>query len=571
MLGQEFLLLRKRRNWYTGLVMNEPPPLGLSPVIISRREWWLAALVAVLMALFALWTVLAGVRQTPPDQDYLYTNIPDVLDSQVYYAFIDQNARGRVLHSNLFTAESQRPVLFNPAWLVLGGGQRLFHAQPTTVFFAANVVAGIGLVLTIFFLVSHLFTGWWRWCCLVACLLSGGLGGAWVLFLLPGSSFITYLAQPEVVALLPADVTQPAGFVWSTLAHAPHYILSLTILLWLWLAVWKGWRPWWGPVATTVLGFIHPYDLVLLFGVIIGGLVLAFLLGTLSPTQARRQLLTMGWFAIGTVPVIVYYLWAMTAEPVLRQWYVQNVLNAPNVIALVFGYGPLLVLAALAYRRGLHRTEPGLLVATGWALTSLALLYFPGLPFQAKMISGLSIPLTLLAVAQARAFIQSSSIAMKRYRAAGLVILAIVGTMTSVVFTQRAVASQRVEKRYHYAPSALIQALRWVEQHSEPQAVVFGDVLTGNLVPQFAARATYLGHNIQTIGFAEKLQLTRQWFFTTGDEVEKKSAWLKTEGITFLVWGPYERRWGAFQPSTLPNLKLVFQADGVEVWQRIVD
>lgn len=524
-------------------------------------------MVAIVAVGLALVPVLIGAHRTPPGQTYLYTNVPDVFDGQIYYAFINENARGHPLYTNIFTSEPQRAVLFDPLWALLGAAVRFGHLSAQTAFFGANVIGGLALILVIWYLLCHFFSGRWRWICLGLVLLGGGFGGLDLLTVRAGSKLIGLLADPATIRFLPADITQPAGFTWSVLAHAPHYSISLVLLLIAWLSVWKGWRPWWGMIATTALGFIHPYDLVLLFGVLGGGLTLALLRDRLEVSTARTQLRAMGWYLVGAVPVVLYYLWALISEPTLRQWYQQNTLNAPNLVALLLGFGPLIALAAPVVRTTRRQLETPMIIVLGWAFASLILLYLPAIRFQSKMLAGWNIPLSILAVSTfQRLFHRVVGIGARMMLMTALIAL-LCGT--AVIFNMRLVISQRSEANYHYTSNDEVAVLRWIGQHSQPGAVVLADVLTGNLVPQFAARPTFIGHNIQTIDFQRKLQLTRQWFFATAEDSARKEEFLVTRHIDYVVWGPNERRWGAFDPRQIATLVPVFHSGDIAVFQRL--
>lgn len=542
------------------------PRPWLGSVTISRREWWLAGTIALFMALWASGPTFVGYLHAPTGQEYLATNIPDVFDSQVYYGFIAENARGHALYTNLFTSEPQRATLFHPLWLGLGLLSRLTGWTAPAVSIGANIGFGIGVALLLWYLVSHFVGGGWRFITYALVLAGGGLGGLVLTTWRTGSTFIDLLVRPEALRTLPADLTHPGGFTWSTIAHAPLTTLSLGLLLVVLLVVWKGWRRRWGMMAVMLLGFIHPYDLTLVFGILGGSLLIGAWRNLLTPEDVRAYLKTIGWYFVAAGPVVAYYAWALWAEPVTRQWYTQNALLAPNIIALITGYGALLVGGITMVRRWWRTSTMTLLPIIGWTLVGFLLLYLPIIRFQAKMMATWSLPLAILTAM----LCQRAWIDRRRWRPAVVLVL-LMSLSTAVIFPLRMIASQRSEPRYHYAADGTIAALRWISEHGSSQDVVLADVLTGNLVPHYAGRPTYIGHNIQTIDFERKLRLTREWFFATDGDIEAKQRFLASERVSWVVWGPNERRRGALRPELLTSLQPVFQGGETTVFKHTDD
>lgn len=546
--------------------MEQPVPI-LSGARITAREWIITSVIALIAVALSCFPILTGLQQRNGDQ-YLFANVPDTSDTQVYFAFIDQNAQGHILYKNLFTSEDQRGVLFNPLWLVLGGVERVTHMSAVEVFTATRAVFGWLLVLLIYYLISHFIQRpAWRTVAFTVAVFGGGLGGILLLIYHADPRLVWIQTQTPILRSLTADITYAAGFTWLTLQHSPLFIISQMLLLGAWLRVWRGCSNGWTVIMVALLALIHPYDPALFFGVLLGRLILGILSNRLSRNDVLHALRQIGVLLLAMIPAVIYYVFAILADPVIRQWFHQNFLLSPPLTSLIGGYGILSLLAFLGSRRAFRGTPPSFLLVT-WLVSALLLTYLPLIPFQAKMISLLNVPIALLSV-----FAVQGIFAKYRHGISRIVVTVLCGLSicitfsTVIVFPFRVAASQRAERTYHYASSSLIDALQWARNTTPPTSVILGDFFTDNLVPQFAARTAYIGHNIQTIQYQQKLYLVRHWFYGSNGDVERKEAFLRDQHINFVFWGPNEKKRGLFSPDELPSLHLVHQEGDIGVYQ----
>lgn len=531
----------------------------------QRREWLWAAVVGVVVSAWTLWPTLTGLRQAPPQSQYLYTNVPDTSDTQVYFAFIDQNATGHALYRNIFTSEPQRAVLFNPLWLLLGGLAHFFRASPEIIFTVTRVVGGIGLVLLVYAAIAHwIAEPRWRLAALVLVVVGGGFGGL-LLALRTGDPRLVWIqTQTPLLRSLPADVTYAVAYTWQSIAHSPLFVTAQLLLLGTWITIWRGGRIVVAAVLTGLLAFIHPYDPALLLGVLLMSLVFGVITHTLDQSVVRRRLATIGWLLVATLPAAGYYLWAIWREPVIRQWFHQNILLPPPLTSLLAGFGVLSVLAYLGAR--LVWRDRARQPVVWWLMSALMLSYLPLIPFQAKMLSLMNVPIGILATIALRHWWSTWWRTRRLLTAMVAALFAIITISTTILFPLEISRAQPVEPKYHYASNDLLQSLIWLRDTTPADSVVLGDYFTDNLVPRYARRTAYIGHNLQTIGFPRKLSLVREWFFGTADQVDEKSDYLQSERIDYVVWGPNERRFGPFNPASIPGVIEVYRQGEITIF-----
>lgn len=542
-----------------------------SSVLISRREWLLVGVVVGLVVALVSWPSVSGITKAPPATTYLGTNVPDVLDSQVYYAFIQANADGQTLYTNQFTAEDQPAVLFNPLWWTLGRLVVLTNWAPSEVFLFTKAVFGASLIIGLYRIISAFFLAIrWRLLGLVLAVFGGGLGWLALSGLTAQPGLIWVYQNPTMVSVLPVDLTYAVGYLWLAIYHSPLYVFSIGLLIWI---GWMTWRSFVRPrlihfagAATLLLGLTHPYDLIFLAGVVASFVVIG-IIGNLADQAFVKKLfqrcLTLGLWAL---PAIVYYTALLVFVPVIRSWNDQNILLTSNLRTVLAGFAPTIFFVIIGLRRWWRDDRQRVWLLTAWVAAAFVLLYFPLVRYQAKMIIGLSIPLAILATAGLRAMAESARGRTLSGRI-GLTLASVFIILTPGFFFARVVQSQTEESQRFYVDDDLLAALRWIQTSTPPEAIILGDVWTGNLVPQYARRATYLGHHHQTANFESKLQKVREWFYQDKSNLNEKHAWLNDQRIDYIIFGPNEQRQGSFDPRAMTGLERVFLAGDVQVWR----
>lgn len=262
-------------------------------------------------------------------------------------------------------------------------------------------------------------------------------------------------------------------------------------------------------------------------------------------------------------PAVLYYAWLIFFVPAISGWNTNNLLQTTNFRNVLVGYGALGVFTYFGIR-GWWKKNQAATYLIGWLGAAIGLMYLPMLRWQAKMIIGLSVPIGLLATAGVQTLWRRTT--SRRWKAV-LVLGILMAVMTPLIFLSRATESQTHEARYQYATTDLMAALRWIKTSTPRGRVVLGDIWTGNLVPQLADRATYLGHHHQTIDYQQKLATIRRWFFADTGLSQEKNRFILDNHIAYVVWGPAERRLGTFDPGAYSWLKPVYTNASVTVFE----
>jgi len=448
---------------------------------------WTGSTIAGLLTLASL-PYLVGWWSTPTNQTYLGRNPISPADTMAYISSTVQSADGAVLVENAFTAEPQEPRLFFPLWIVLGWVQGIIQLPTTFLFHIGRIVGGAVLLLVIIRVLRDLgFSLRRRIAILLVIGLSSGLGWA---------------TEPSAQSRS-FDLWVPESNTFLTLMHSPLFPLTQALLLWL---IWTGWKAFeekrlfewkWGVGAATLF-LLHPYDILTL------GLVM------LACTLTYRRSLTPGFFArafllvLMCIPVGLYFFWS-TQEPAISGWAVQNVNQSHSLTQILFGFGLLWPLAIIGVRMARQRKQRWWILLAIWVTASFVLSYFPGLPIQRRLLSGMHIPLALLAGYWLVEAWTKYRTAVKREL---LLILTILLPLTTIAMTTRSVKELITPTSATY-PSYVTpdekEVYKYIDTSILQSEGIWTNVWTGNTIAGLIGHRVALGHGHQTVDIHKKI------------------------------------------------------------------
>lgn len=453
----------------------------------SNTAVWTGITIAGLLALASL-PYMVGWWSTPTTQTYLGRNPISPADTMAYLSSIVQSADGAVLVENAFTAEPQEPRLFFPLWIVLGWFQEITHFPATLLFHLGRIVGGAVLLLVIIRVLRDLGLSFRR---RIAILLVIGL-----------SSGLGWTTEPSAQSRS-FDLWVPESNTFLTLMHSPLFPLTQALLLWLIWAGWKafeenrllGWK--WGAGAATLF-LLHPYD-ILTLGVVMLACTIAYRRALTPGFLARAFLLTLMF-----IPVGLYFFWS-TQELAVSGWAVQNVNQSHSLIQILFGFGLLWPLAIMGVRMARQRKQRWWIPLAIWVSVSAALSYFPGLPIQRRLLSGMHIPLALLAGYWLVDAWTNYRTMVKREL---LLILTVLLPLTTIAITTRSVKELLIPMSTTY-PSHVTadekEVYKYIDTHILQDEGVWTNVWTGNTIAGLTGHRVALGHGHQTVDIHKKI------------------------------------------------------------------
>jgi hypothetical protein len=266
-----------------------------------------------------------------------------------------------------------------------------------------------------------------------------------------------------------------------------------------------------------------------------------------------------------SAPVILYDYWVSTTNPILAGWSAQNITNAPPPLDLLLGYGLVGLLALgggwLIARQRPLKPESGEWLVFWWAATSLILLYLP-FDLQRRLITGLHLPLCILAAIGLLRWLPSIGFKLNQRRSFTTVVVIVGALGTLFVWALPLLATRQSPSASETTALLFMRreetaAFAWLRENATPGDVVLASPRVGLFIPGQSGTRTFYGHPFETIEAKAKKAIVEAFY---GGSVQVISP-----AVDFIIYGPTERQLG--QPKNLADWPVVFSAGNVVVYK----
>ena len=532
--------------------------------ISERARSYCLYLVLASALLATSFSYLYGLAVRPAGTLYWAVPMINYSDANQYLALTRQAVDGRLLVADPFTQQPHVPRLFLPEVLAEAAMCRALGVSPLVAFQVSRVVCG-SLLLAASYWLGTLFLAHFRQRALFVGLLCFSAGASW---------FVEQWRLPWISG----DLYQPEGNTFHTLANLPHLSLAAALLTTLFASlaaleinerssVTPRRRA--GLLALAfgcafLLAWTHPFDLVTYtLGAGAYGLI-CLIRDRKLPTPSLYHL---GAVSLGAIPAALYLVWLVETDPVYRALANDvSVVQELRFYALAHG---LLLLPSLALLLSAEARRRYLLPLCWVACAFLFLLT----PFrmggkQPRLLGGVHAPLALLAAAgldgvARRAFRKQP----KQTQAAAAWALGasfLVVTSTGVLgMIQRQTNSYAKPSPGFYLSPAVQDLFVYLDQNGDRSQLTLGGSHTGEWAPVLADTRVFHGHWHMTLQEPQK-RAERDWFFTTSADPMRKAAWLRENGITWIICFPWEWGKNLVLPDGVPGMRRVYVTP--EIW-----
>ncbi len=553
---------------YTSTHANGTSPAAAIPRYAAggntdRREWcWVlvcsGAIVAVCCVpyLIAWLTTPAGLR--------FGGILVNPLDGHSYLAKMRQGWEGAWLFRLTYTPEPHSGAAIFLFYLGLGHLARVAGLPIIAVYHAARILAGFGLLVTIYAFVSRL---------------SRNAHERRLIFLLAGATAgLGWLGV--MLGLFPIDLWVPEAFAFFSLLSNPHFPLAIALMLIilagvLWPA--KGPYGWLVPgLAGLALGIVAPFALPVLYATLLVHLLVSAFparsarneCGLALPKNNRNMGSALLAALSVSAPWLAYDYWVYTSNPALAAWSAQNVTPTPSLVDVALGFGllgPLAVLGAVAVIRQ-HDLRDGATALVLWTSITLVLIYAP-MSLQRRFITGLGLPLAMLAGIGMVHGLPGRWVC-GRWPARIKILAATSGLLGSAFLLFVLTAGALSEQRPYNQPGMLYQSqdevagMAWLAANA-PGQVVLASPRTGMILPGQAGVRVFYGHPYETIEATTKAAQAEE-FLSGRMSAEEWHSLAARYAIRYVFVGPAERELGADHP--LENLEPVFRQGDVTIY-----
>ena len=535
-------------------------PLSRSaPAPVGRADLWrrFPLVFAAFVAAVSLLPYLLAYLWTPPGHHFAgFFFIAD--DAATYLSKMRQGAAGSWLWADPYTSEAHGGVFLFSFYLLFGHLAALLHLPLIATYHLARISGTVALVFAVDRLCRRLIPGQ-RNLGLVLVLLGSGLG-----FLAQAAGNPAILGS-KLEAL---DLHLPELSGWYSMLAIPHFTWATALIVIALLGLLEiidhpGWR---AIVATaaalTALTAIHP-QMIPVIAVI--WLAYRAVLFTWDTRPTWRQLAMEATPFLITTPLLAYNAWILFADPTIAEWARQWRHQAPGPLSLGLSLGLPAVFAIVGMITAWRRRDRGLALMFVWPPVVFLLLYLPNLAnIQRRLLDALYVPLGILAAVGLRALTARLRRARARRVEALLVSACCFSSLIVLAIALRFASGAFAEA---YVSSDAWSAMQWLAVHHQPDDRALSAPGSGELLPAWAGVRVYVGHYSETLNYFEKIRNVGT-VLTPGISPAVVQAFLRTNGITLVYWGPDEERTG-FEPDGQLYLEAVHREGTVAIYRVI--
>jgi hypothetical protein len=477
----------------------------VSATVSKQEKRWALRWAVVVVLLTCLPYVLAW-QLAPQGTQYTWLLV-NHYDGESYYAKMQQGARGDWLFHLAFTPEPHQGAFIFTFYLALGHLASALRLPIPLIYHLARIAAGLFLLLVAYRFLARF---------------SERLLTRRVAFLLLGfSAGLGWLFAPLGVTL--ADIWVVEGFTFLSILANPHFPLAIGLMLLLLGSVLDAMQGSRQPARLLgvaalglVLAVVQPFAVPIVVVVAGAYLGLTILRDRRLPSDG---LLVTGFAALGAAPVMLYDLYVYRTNPALAAWSAQNVTASLPPWDYALGYGLVLLLAMPGIAVALRRRRTTDLFLLAWLGSAAILLYVP-FALQRRFITGLHVPLVLLATIGMEQVLWPRLAARRRTTVSGLVVG--FSTLTNLFVPLVAVLGVAQGGNPLVMSDDGAAAYAWLAENTDWTDTVLAPVESGQFVPAWAGNRVVYGHPFETID-AESKRFEVERFYrhdATSDERE---------------------------------------------------
>lgn len=527
---------------------------------IGRREWLWAAAVSSIVLAFSTAPYLAGyLAQTP--QERFAGALLDRVDYHSHLAKMQQGYRGEWRYRLLFTPEDHEGAYLQTFYVASGHLARLLGLGLPLTYQIGRLVFGFLMLLSVYWFVAH-------YCAAVRTRRTAFLLATTA----SGLGWLTEAVAPTPPGgVSPMDFWLLDGFVYLALLTSPHFCAATGLLLTIFVLLLRS--PSRGPslrdgalavLASLTLGLIHPYALL------IADLVPA-LYWIIEGLRARRWVWRgLAWvvgMGVAQAPLLIYDAWVFLTQPVFAGWSVQNVTLSPPLRVYLWGYGVLMVLAALGAITRARHAEQSLLFPLLWVGVVALLTHLPW-NLQRRFLEGVQVPLGLLAGVGVAEGLWTLVGVPTRGRVARLLTALVVAlaTVSNLYVTAGLTLAAAAREPALYGSADVLAGVDWLGANTSSEEAVLAGFSTGNLIPARIGHRVVLGHWMETVEYDAKRSAVARFFAADTPDAERRALAGEWQ-VRWLFHGPDERALGGFDPASVAWLRPAFRVGGVAIYR----
>ncbi len=522
---------------------------------------------------------LHGALHCPPEKQFLGLIGQNGSDQAFYLGWgAKQAERGHVLFEDKYNGPTDRRLVFNLLWLLMGWSARILGLPVLLVFQLERAAFSVLLLLAAYRIFRRFLPGSGRRLLALSLLAFGsGFGG-----LVAGWS--SWGSELGIRAMAPAVWTPDLWVVESNvfLTMLWEVVLPCATALFL-LTIDSGYETfflerraaWRTGLLALLLGTVYPYAVVSVYG-ILGGCALVRMREGRSVDRTLRDYLAV---VLLSLPIVVYDGLLVLTNPKLTTG--QALYPSPGPFAYFLGFGLVSILALPGTLRLVRRRRPGDVFLLTWILATSIMIYLPLrlVPFQMQLILGIQVPLVIVAVSGA-AFLWRAAWrgrvrarAPRRLAAPAAALLVLVSAVTSAYHLLNVFVALERRQLPEYVDRHTKAGIDWLASHTPDHALVLAAPGTAPYIPVLAGNRMYSGdYAAPTARFAEK-ERAILWLFgrTGGPGGPAVAAFLAANRIDYVFYDGKAQAMGGAEArerlESTPGVARVFDNGAVQIYR----
>ncbi len=478
----------------------------------------------------------------------------DTQDYAVHISTMEAGAHGDMAYQFRFTTEPHTSAYLKLFYITLGHASRISHLSLETTYELTRWLLGYFALFSLYTFMKRAFTSpfWARTAFLLA---SVGSGLGWLQLI--------FNWVPS--AITPIDFWLIDCYVFFGLAVFPHFAfitLGMCITLNLWLDYLD--TPRWQIIAilvliSTLVQFVNPIGLATVDMALAGASFTAWWNGGKINWRSFSALAIL---AIAQIPLLIYNGLILNTDPIWSQFTAQNKTLSPPPVYYLWGLAPFIppaILGIVDFFRSRSKISGASLL---WILSSFVLAYAPFL-VQRRFMHNITIPLAILATQGLIRLFETGptqSPMMKRWKPSLILLFVSVASISSIQLSLGRVLYLQTHPEDLYYPAAIDEAVSWLRTNAKFNDFVLASERTSQVLAQKAGVRVYLGHEMETLHYEDKIKLVKLFYDGVTDEPAAPP-------VKWIIYGPYEQ---AMNPNFQPvdNFELVYESDQLKIFKR---
>ena len=499
-----------------------------------------------------------GQINTPLNSVYLGTHYSNYTDTFAYLGLFTQAKREHFLFFNPYSPEKHSALFFRPLFSFATVFLKIIPLTSVEAYHFFRILLGLILLLILFYFLKTFFPNKALRCFVYTNLVIGsGLG--WL--------SISFIKDPM-------DLWVPETNIFLSLMEAPHFVLSLSLMLTIFMLWMKNSS---SPsskttllasIAAVILFLCHPFDAPIIY------LTLFLYIGYLCITPAyfknRKILITLFilFLLISSLPLL-WQTYQIQSNFIAAYWSKQNINLSPSPLGMIFGLGIWLPLAVGGIILAFKNKNTNFILIALWALSYFPLTYIP-LNIQRRFLEGLFIPYIILSCYFLNIIIKKMPF-IKKHKTFYIALISIfifINSFSNILILKRDFVKLNQNKQLpFYLSKYVVNGLNWLENQDSSLKTFIGNWEISYISPTYLYCQTFWGHKVQTINLSQKEKEIKQLFNNKLTRHERK-IFFHNYNLNYLIWEKRDTT-KPYKPENDSYLKKIYSNPKLTIYKII--